>query len=433
MRFVMPLDARVDFFSKLLILYFFILDNALRGIFFWPSRSRVAPEALEAVLLDSRPLIIYIPGSIKNERGVAGFRKVAIGPPANPHISLDRLPGVGRESLTKLFRQGDNMIGTRVNRDGSITFLFNHMSAGSVQVAGNFSNWQTLPMDRGQDGWWYLTTRAMSSGHYEYLFVADGQWTRDQFNMRTTPGGTNSYLGIGAGTGYLYRDSFFSRSLGKNKRFTIYLPPAYPFEENNAFPALYIMAGLLDDDFDWSRKGHIEDALDALISGGSIGDMVVVMPDKDEASEAPYYGSPFASYLAGDMVDHVEDNFKVFPDGSQRAIDGLSLGAAWSIRCGTAYPGHYAAVGAMSGGFGEDVVEIIERNAPAMRSFGTRFRLMVGDQEGDLIENNRMAKSFLEGKGLFCEMHVKHGIHDWPIWIEDIYGALQFHYHSFKR
>lgn len=325
------------------------------------------------------------------------------------------------------------MIGTRVNRDGSMTFLYNHRSAGSVQVTGNFSDWKALPMGKGQDGWWYLTTYAMAPGHYEYLFVADGQWARDQFNTRTSSGGQNSYLGVGAGTGYLYRDSFYSRALGKTKRFSVYLPPAYPFEENHIFPALYIMAGLLDDDSDWSRKGHIEDALDSLISSGTIGNMAVVMPDKDEVSESPYYGSPFAEYLASDIVEHVEENFKVFPDGSQRAIDGLSLGAAWSIRCGTAYPGHYAAVGAMSGGFGEDVMAVIERNASALRSFGIRFRLMVDDHEGDLIENNRMARHYLEGKGLYCEMHVKHGIHDWPVWIEDIYGALQFHYHSFRH
>lgn len=160
--------------------------------------------------------------------------------------------------------------------------------------------------------------------------------------------------------------------------------------------------------------------------------MIIVCPDEDSRAENPQVHSEFGIFLARDVVTHIEHHFRAIPDGGFRAIDGLSLGAAWSIKCGTSLPGHYSSVGAMSGGFTEESIQSLNANAEAFRTFGTRFRIMVGNQEGDLVANNSQAAEFIQNIGLYCEFYVKDGIHDWPIWCEDIYGALQFHYHSFK-
>lgn len=109
------------------------------------------------------------------------------------------------------------MKGTRVNPDGSITFCYNHYSASSVQVAGSFSNWQPLNLQKGSEGWWFLRTEPLNSGDYEYLFVVDGDWTGDQFNMLKAGGGQNSFINVGGQRGSLLRNSFFSHALGRKK------------------------------------------------------------------------------------------------------------------------------------------------------------------------------------------------------------------------
>ena len=324
------------------------------------------------------------------------------------------------------------MKGTRVNPDGSIIFCYHHWSADSVYVAGNFSDWKGVPMERGEGGWWYLKTVPMSAGHYEYLFISDGTWTTDQFNLRRTPDGRNSSISVDANCGYLIRDSFFSPSLGKEKRYTIYLPPSYPFDLDRHYPTLYILTGLLDDDADWSRKGHIEEAMDKLLSAGAIGEMIVVSPDKDEAFENPHQWGNYTSYLSNDIISHVESGFRAISSGDARTIDGLSLGAAWSLRCGTNFPGRYSAIGSMSGMFTEELANTISRNAGELIAAGTRFRIMAESSEPEVVRNNSLAHEFIQSQGLYSEFYIKDGPHDWPIWIEDIYGALQFHYHSFK-
>lgn len=322
------------------------------------------------------------------------------------------------------------MKGTRVNPDGSIIFCYNHYSASSVQVAGSFSNWTPLNLQKGSEGWWFLRTEALNPGDYEYLFVVDGDWTGDQFNMLKSC--QNSIINVGGQKGSLLRNSFFSHALGKEKRFSIYLPPSYFYNKEESYPVLYIMAGLLDDDSDWSRKGKIEKAADELINSGRIGEMIIVCPDKDSLAENPQVHSEFGIFLARDIVNHIENHFRAVPDSRFRAIDGLSLGAAWSIKCGTSLPGHYSSVGAMSGGFTEESIQSLNANAEAFREFGTRFRIMVGNQEDELVTNNSQASEFIQNLGIYCEFYVKEGIHDWPIWCDDIYGALQFHFHSFQ-
>lgn len=53
-------------------------------------------------------------------------------------------------------------------------------TACSVQLVGDFTNWeqQPLPLQRHKDGVW-RTTVALDPGSHEYRFVVDGQWRDD--------------------------------------------------------------------------------------------------------------------------------------------------------------------------------------------------------------------------------------------------------------
>lgn len=59
----------------------------------------------------------------------------------------------------------------------TVRFTLQHTAAQSVAVAGDFSGWETRPLQRGANGMWTLET-VIPPGIYHYAFVVDGsEWT----------------------------------------------------------------------------------------------------------------------------------------------------------------------------------------------------------------------------------------------------------------
>jgi 1,4-alpha-glucan branching enzyme len=46
--------------------------------------------------------------------------------------------------------------------------------AQSVEIAGDFNDWQPAPMSRRPDGCWYIQ-EMLCHGHHRYRFLVDGQ------------------------------------------------------------------------------------------------------------------------------------------------------------------------------------------------------------------------------------------------------------------
>ena len=59
-------------------------------------------------------------------------------------------------------------------------FSFTAPAATSVQLVGEFTQWQTRPisMQKGPDGVW-RTSVALEPGTHHYRFLVDGQWRDD--------------------------------------------------------------------------------------------------------------------------------------------------------------------------------------------------------------------------------------------------------------
>lgn len=60
------------------------------------------------------------------------------------------------------------------------TFAFSAPDASSVQLVGDFTQWQEHPINlrKGMDGVW-RTTVELSPGTHHYRFLVDGQWRDD--------------------------------------------------------------------------------------------------------------------------------------------------------------------------------------------------------------------------------------------------------------
>jgi len=69
----------------------------------------------------------------------------------------------------------------------AIVFVTLYPRAGSVQVAGDFNNWQPAktPMQKvGESGVWQTKIK-LPRGKYRYRLVVDGQWQQDPYNELT--------------------------------------------------------------------------------------------------------------------------------------------------------------------------------------------------------------------------------------------------------
>lgn len=62
----------------------------------------------------------------------------------------------------------------------NVEFSFHAPGARSVQLAGDFTNWEQFPLDlmRSEDGTWF-TFVPLAPGQYNYRFIVDGQWMDD--------------------------------------------------------------------------------------------------------------------------------------------------------------------------------------------------------------------------------------------------------------
>ncbi len=100
--------------------------------------------------------------------------------------------GVGAETL--------DFYGVRQAADG-IIFVTLCPKAASVQIAGDFNNWQPErnPMQKvGDEGIWRLKLR-LSPGTYRYRLVVDRSWQQDPCNSQAEPnpyGGLNSVFTV---------------------------------------------------------------------------------------------------------------------------------------------------------------------------------------------------------------------------------------------
>ena len=60
------------------------------------------------------------------------------------------------------------------NSHKPVSFFCAAPSAKTVELAGDFNDWQPLPMTRSVDGWWMAQVE-LCHGHHQYQFLVDGR------------------------------------------------------------------------------------------------------------------------------------------------------------------------------------------------------------------------------------------------------------------
>src|SRR5438067_1096213 len=308
-----------------------------------------------------------------------------------------------------------------------------------------------------------MTVGPLVPDFYSYSFNVDGVRTIDPRNamvkqgiatldsMLLVPGPEAAYEDVQPGPhGEIRAVWYDSKTLGGPRRLHVYTPPGY--ERGTArYPVFYLIHGGGDEDSGWSTIGRAGFILDNLLAAGKIKPMIVVMPNGSitlpgvtnpmgggrgaatpEAIAARIatisrLHDAFASDLLTGIIPHVESTYRVLATRENRAIAGLSMGGAETLRAAPSNLDKFAWVGVFSMGLQEGVnagvnSDFVEHNAaffadPEKTNQQVKlFWIGVGKDDRIVGDGPRRLSETLKAHNIRHEYHESEGGHTWINW-----------------
>lgn len=325
-------------------------------------------------------------------------------------------------------------------------------------------------LERDEQGVWSITVPLVPD-FYTYAFTVDGVRTIDPANTWVKPG-TLRLQNIVAvpGEEMAFADAqsvphgevrivwYHSPTLQALRRMHIYTPPGYDSSTDD-YPVLYLIHGGGDDDAAWHTIGRAGFILDNLLAAGRTKPMVVVMPNgkidvpgftyflSEEDKESPAavqrrietiarMHDTFVADLLTTIIPTVENSYRVHPDRIHRAIAGLSMGGAETLRVGPSRLDLFAYMGVFSMGLqdGHDAgihPDFEERNAGFFADPDTTnqlvklFYVAAGEDDAIIGDGARRLSATLARHGIRHEFHETPGGHTWINWRRYLHDFAQ--------
>jgi enterochelin esterase-like enzyme len=204
--------------------------------------------------------------------------------------------------------------------------------------------------------------------------------------------------------GRLIQVSYFSKSTNATRRCFVYTPPDYEKETTKRYPVLYLQHGMGENETSWGVQGLTNVIMDNLIAAGKSKPFIIVMDNGGGmsfgarggapggrgaapggapgpgATPPPAAGAPggggmgarggaapggrggpggpgggmsfsgFEEILIGELIPHIDANFRTIADQPHRAMAGLSMGGMQTHSITIAHPDTFSYYGLFSGG-----------------------------------------------------------------------------------
>lgn len=256
--------------------------------------------------------------------------------------------------------------------------------------------------------------------------------------------------------------SMYSEILGREVKFSLCLPEKY-YMEKTAYPVVYLLHGLGDDETSWLEYGRISQVADRLTEEREIGPMIFVMPQGFRC----YYSNDFdgkfryQDMLIEELIPYIDKHYRTIPDRQQRATIGYSMGGfgalilplkhpeafqtcvamSISVRTDAQYMEEYAPEwdqqwGQIFGGAGATgkarLTNFYKENSPfhifekenlsdlkALNIYITN-----GDDEHTLCRSNEELHILMRDKGIPHEYRVGNGGHEFSFWRGELINGL---------
>lgn len=133
----------------------------------------------------------------------------------------------------------------------------------------------------------------------------------------------------------------------------VYLPPSYDQQPDHRYPVILLLHGIFDDYGVWLENVGVPAILDRLIASHAIPEIVVVMPNGGNQYGGGFYrNSPISGnwgdYIADDLLDSIDEQFRTLPDENSRAVIGHSMGGYGALNLAMTRPGRFSTIWSMS-------------------------------------------------------------------------------------
>ncbi len=344
------------------------------------------------------------------------------------------------------------LVTPEVHPDNSVTFRFLAPNAQEVKLAREGA--EQLAMQKDDSGVWSVTTAPLAPDYYGYSIIVDGVRMLDPYNHALVPNlisPSNAVHVPGPGLAWEISDvprgevhhHFYKSAVADDERdFYVYTPPGYDPSAKKTYPVLYLLHGFSDDASGWTAVGHANVILDNLIAQGKTKPMIVVMPlgygtmevvragwgglaNHPEVREESF--RKFRDALLTEVMPRVESEYRVTKDRDSRAIAGLSMGGAESLRVGLNGLDKFAWIGAFSAGGTPDEFEKTFPGLDAKANQKIRLLWVACGTEDRLITPNRKFRDWLKEKGIQHTDIETPGMHTWMVWrrnLVDFTGLL---------
>jgi len=257
--------------------------------------------------------------------------------------------------------------------------------------------------------------------------------------------------------------------LGRDVRYSIYLPPDYATSVRR-YPVVYLLHGLTDNDSGWIQFGEVHLAVDRAIAAREIPPMIIVMPD----GGATFYINDYQGKVrwedmfVQEFIPYVDANYRTRPLREYRGISGLSMGGWGSLTLSMRHRDLFVAcaafsaavwtekdAGAMEGPQYDRMFAPLFGPHPAEKGQPTqyfksvnpislvgsiadaelkkvRYYIDCGDDDFLIQGNCALHLALLERK-IPHEFRVRDGSHTWTYWRTGIVDGLKFIGESFHR
>jgi enterochelin esterase-like enzyme len=235
------------------------------------------------------------------------------------------------------------------------------------------------------------------------------------------------------------QEHFFSRALGRQDTYTVYLPAGYAAaaRRGERFGVLYLLHGSPGSQWLFVEVARVGVVDDTLVHEGAIRPLIIAMPSgrdgtfKDDTQWANSPHGRYGSYVL-DVVRNVDRRFATVPDRRHRAIAGNSEGAYGAINLALRHLGTFSVAESWSGYYSQFPAGPFKGASPAALAAAspaayvpsmahrlTRLPLHALLYGGRLDAETAQLMPFaaeLRRAGADVTARIVPGHHDWAVW-----------------
>ncbi len=336
-------------------------------------------------------------------------------------------------------------ISPEVGADGRVTVRVYAPEANSIGIGGleplnENGESEVAPARKGEDGLWTYVSPARSAGTYAYFVQIDGVDALDPSNLYVVNGRLRpqNIVEIGGGEDFARYDpkiphgavsEVFYRTPGFefDRRMRVYTPPGYG-SQPEMLPVLFLLHGGGGSEDSWGKLGRANFILDKLIADGKAKRMLAVMIDgyvDDFRRASGVHPDLTTDDILKGVIPYIQSNYMVSKDPKDRAIAGLSRGAAQAMTIALKHPGVFDYVGVFS--FARSRIGSFRKEMAAMKTeadwkaFGDvvnrhkYFYWTVGTEDGGYNDSKAVWELYRK-YNINVASEARPGNHEWLVW-----------------